>query len=62
MKVYDIVIAASVDTKIKVIINLYGAVFETTAYRNNFFDYEELLEKQVTDLNIVDDTLVLVAR
>lgn len=59
MKVYDIVMAADINTRITVRIKLYETKFETTHYAEWFLDNDELLEKRVTSLAVIENVLVL---
>lgn len=60
MKLHDIVMVATQDTTIRVILNMYGTEFYTERCTEYFLDCKEtdaLLDREVTDIRVVDKLL-----
>ena len=65
MKVNDIVMASTQDTKIRVVVKLYGTSFRTEHFPEYFLESEEmdeLMDREVVDIRVVDDLLEAILR
>lgn len=65
MKLNDIVMASTQDTKIRVVVKLYGASFHTEHFPEYFLENEEmdeLMDREVVDIRVVDDLLEAILR
>ena len=60
MKLNDIVMASTQDTKIRVVVKLYGTGFRTEHFPEYFLESEEmdeLMDREVVDIRVVDNLL-----
>ena len=60
MKLNDIVMASTQDTKIRVGVKLYGTSFRTEHCPESFLESEEmdeLMDREVVDIRVVDNLL-----
>ena len=60
MKLNDIVMASTQDTKIRVVVKLYGTSFRTEPFPEYFLESEEmdeLMDREVVDIRVVDNLL-----
>lgn len=60
MKLNDIVMTSTQDTKIRVVVKLYGTSFRTEHFPEYFLENEEmdeLMDREVVDIRVVDDLL-----
>ena len=60
MKLNDIVMASMQDTKIRVVVKLYGTSFRTEHFPEYFLESEEmdeLMDREVVDIRVVDNLL-----
>lgn len=60
MKLNDIVMASTQDTKIRVAVKLYGTRFRTEHFPEYFLESEEmdeLMDREVVDIRVVDNLL-----
>ena len=60
MKLNDIVMASTQDTKIRVVVKLYGTSFRTEHFQEYFLESEEmdeLMDREVVDIRVVDNLL-----
>lgn len=60
MKLNDIVMASTQDTKIRVVVKLYGTRFRTEHFPEYFLESEEmdeLMDREVVDIRVVDNLL-----
>ena len=60
MKLNDIVMASTQDTKIRVVVKLYGTSFRTERFPEYFLESEEmdeLMDREVVDIRVVDNLL-----
>lgn len=60
MKLNDIVMASTQDTKIRVVVKLYGTSFRTEYFPEYFLESEEmdeLMDREVVDIRVVDNLL-----
>lgn len=65
MKLNDIVMASTQDTKIRVVVKLYGTSFRTEHFPEYFLENEEmdeLIDREVVDIRVVDDLLEAILR
>lgn len=65
MKLNDIVMASTQDTKIRVVVKLYGTSFRTEHFPEYFLESEEmdeLMDREVVDIRVVDDLLEAILR
>lgn len=65
MKLNDIVMASTQDTKIRVVVKLYGTSFRTEHFPEYFLENEEmdeLMDREVVDIRVVDNLLEAVLR
>ena len=65
MKLNDIVMASTQDTKIRVVVKLYGTSFRTEHFSEYFLESEEmdeLMDREVVDIRVVDDLLEAILR
>ena len=65
MKLNDIVMASTQDTKIRVVVKLYGTSFRTEHCPEYFLENEEmdeLMDREVVDIRVVDDLLEAILR
>lgn len=65
MKLNDIVMASTQDTKIRVVVKLYGTSFRTEYFPEYFLESEEmdeLMDREVVDIRVVDDLLEAILR
>ena len=65
MKLNDIVMASTQDTKIRVVVKLYGTSFRTEHFPEYFLEIEEmdeLMDREVVDIRVVDDLLEAILR
>ena len=65
MKLNDIVMASTQDTKIRVVVKLYGTSFRTEHFPEYFLEIEEmdeLMDREVVDIRVVDDLLEAISR
>lgn len=65
MKLNDIVMASTQDTKIRVVVKLYGTSFRTEHFPEYFLENEEmdeLMDREVVDIRVVDDLLEAILR
>lgn len=60
MKFYDIVMRIDDATRIRAYVKMYGMDFCTETYGRYFIDNDELMEKQVTDIRVVDGVLEVI--
>ena len=56
MKLNDIVMASTQDTKIRVVVKLYGTSFRTEHFPEYFLE-SELMDREVVDIRVVDNLL-----
>lgn len=60
MKLNDIVMASTQDTKIRVVVKLYGTSFRTEHFPEYFLEskeMDELMDREVVDIRVVDNLL-----
>lgn len=60
MKLNDIVMTSTQDTKIRVVVKLYGTSFRTEHFPEYLLESEEmdeLMDREVVDIRVVDDLL-----
>lgn len=60
MKLNDIVMASTQDTKIRVVVKLYGTSFRTEHFPEYLLESEEmdeLMDREVVDIRVVDNLL-----
>ena len=65
MKLNDIIMASTQDTKIRVVVKLYGTSFRTEHFPEYFLESEamdELMDREVVDIRVVDDLLEAILR
>jgi hypothetical protein len=65
MKLNDIVMASTQDTKIRVVVKLYGTSFRTEHFPEYFLENEEmdeLMDREVVDIRVVDNLLEAILR
>lgn len=65
MKLNDIVMASTQDTKIRVVVKLYGTSFRTEYFPEYFLESEEmdeLMDREVVDIRVVDNLLEAILR
>lgn len=65
MKLNDIVMASTQDTKIRVAVKLYGTSFRTEHFPEYFLESEEmdeLMDREVVDIRVVDNLLEAILR
>ena len=65
MKLNDIVMASTQDTKIRVVVKLYGTSCRTEHFPEYFLESEEmdeLMDREVVDIRVVDDLLEAILR
>lgn len=65
MKLNDIVMASTQDTKIRVVVKLYGTSFRTEHFPEHFLESEEmdeLMDREVVDIRVVDNLLEAILR
>lgn len=65
MKLNDIVMASTQDTKIRVVVKLYGTSFRTEHFPEYFLEGEEmdeLMDREVVDIRVVDNLLEAILR
>lgn len=65
MKLNDIVMASTQDTKIRVVVKLYGTSFRTEHFPEYFLESEEmdeLMDREVVDIRVVDNLLLSIGR
>ena len=65
MKLNDIVMASTQDTKIRVVVKLYGTSFRTEHFPEYFLESEgmdELMDREVVDIRVVDNLLEAILR
>ena len=65
MKLNDIVMASTKDTKIRVVVKLYGTRFRTEHFPEYFLESEEmdeLMDREVVDIRVVDNLLEAILR
>lgn len=65
MKLNDIVMASTQDTKIRVVVKLYGTNFRTEHFPEYFLESEEmdeLMDREVVDIRVVDNLLEAILR
>lgn len=65
MKLNDIVMASTQDTKIRVVVKLYGTSLRTEHFPEYFLESEEmdeLMDREVVDIRVVDDLLEAILR
>ena len=65
MKLNDIVMASTQDTKIRVVVKLYGTSFRTEHFLEYFLESEEmdeLMDREVVDIRVVDNLLEAILR
>lgn len=65
MKLNDIVMASTQDTKIRVVVKLYGTSFRTEHFPEYFLENEEmdeLMDREIVDIRVVDDLLEAILR
>jgi len=65
MKLNDIVMASTQDTKIRVVVKLYGTSFRTEHFPEYFLEskeMDELMDREVVDIRVVDDLLEAILR
>lgn len=65
MKLNDIVMASTQDTKIRVVVKLYGTSFRTEHFPEYFLENEEmdeLMDREVVDIKVVDNLLEAILR
>lgn len=65
MKLNDIVMASTQDTKIRVVVKLYGTSFRTEYFPEYFLESEEmdeLMDREAVDIRVVDDLLEAILR
>ena len=65
MKLNDIVMASTQDTKIRVVVKLSGTSFRTEHFPEYFLENEEmdeLMDREVVDIRVVDDLLEAILR
>lgn len=60
MKLNDIVMASMQDTKIRVVVKMYGTSFHTEHFPEYFLEskeMDELMDREVVDIRVVDNLL-----
>lgn len=60
MKLNDIVMASTQDTKIRVVVKMYGTSFHTEHFPEYFLEskeMDELMDREVVDIRVVDNLL-----
>lgn len=65
MKLNDIVMASTQDTKIRGVVKLYGTSFRTEHFPEYFLgseEMDELMDREVVDIRVVDDLLEAILR
>lgn len=65
MKLNDIVMASTQDTKIRVVVKLYGTSFRTEHFPEYFLEskeMDELMDREVVDIRVVDNLLEAILR
>lgn len=65
MKLNDIVMASTQDTKIRVVVKLYGTSFRTEHFPEYILESEEmdeLMDREVVDIRVVDNLLEAILR
>lgn len=60
MKFYDIITKVDDATIIRARVDMFGMKFSTEHYGRYFIDNDELMEKQVTDIRVVDGVLEVI--
>lgn len=60
MKFYDVIMRIDDATRIRACVDMFGMKFSTEHYGRYFIDNDELMEKQVTDIRVVDGVLEVI--